>query len=33
MTHSLLQEDLSEKDMEEILDELTAGKQPRPGPR
>jgi NADH dehydrogenase (ubiquinone) flavoprotein 2 len=28
-----LQEDLTEKDMEEILDELKVGKQPRPGPR
>jgi len=26
-------EDLTSKDMEEILDELKAGKQPRPGPR
>jgi NADH dehydrogenase (ubiquinone) flavoprotein 2 len=26
-------EDLTEKDMEEILDELKAGRQPRPGPR
>lgn len=28
-----LQEDLSEKDVEEILDELAAGKRPKPGPR
>lgn len=31
--YETLQEDLTTKDMEEILEDLKAGKQPRPGPR